>query len=140
MLFLMQQPRPNLATVDAIHAAAAWFQKTKLTDVAVRRAEDGGRRLVSSPGSPPLWARYYEIGTDRPIFGDRDKTIHDRLEEISLERRRGYAWYVSTPAEALEKYAEWSKIHPPRSQSPAYAPKQAPYFNPTVKTSSTPPA
>jgi PelA/Pel-15E family pectate lyase len=140
MLFLMQQPRPNLAIVDAVHAAAAWFEKTKLKDVAFRWTEEGGRRLVPSPGSPPLWARYYEIGTDRPIFGDRDKTIHDRIEEISLERRRGYAWYVSTPAEALEKYAEWIKIHPPRSQGPTYVPRPAPYFKPTVKTGSMPPA
>ena len=33
-------------------------------------------------------ARYYEIGTDRfRIFGDRDKTIHDHLNEFSDERR-----------------------------------------------------
>ena len=52
-----------------------------------------GRRLVPAPGNGPIWARYYEIGTDRPIFGDRDKSIHDNVNEISKERRNGYSWY-----------------------------------------------
>ncbi len=30
--------------------------------------------------------------TNRPIYGDRDGKIHYTLEEISEERRRGYAW------------------------------------------------
>lgn len=38
------------------------------------------------------WARYYELRTNKPIFGDRDGKIHYRLEEISEERQRGYSW------------------------------------------------
>jgi len=34
----------------------------------------------------------YELGTNRPIYGDRDKKIHYSLEEISEERRKGYSW------------------------------------------------
>jgi PelA/Pel-15E family pectate lyase len=111
-LFLMDLPHPDAAVVASVHAAAAWFQKTELHDVAVRWSSDGGRRLQPSPGANHLWPRYCEIGTDRPIFGDRDKTIHDSLDEISLERRRGYAWFRGDPAPVLEKYAAWSKAHP----------------------------
>jgi len=114
LCFLMELPGPDLATVNAIHAAAAWFEKTKIRDVAFRRTSDD-RRLVPAPGNGPLWARYYEIGSDRPVFGDRDKTIHDALEEISLERRRGYSWYVETPSAALELYSHWIKAHPIKS-------------------------
>jgi PelA/Pel-15E family pectate lyase len=71
-----------------------------------------GRLLVPAPGNGPLWARYYEIGTDRPIFGDRDRTIHDDVSEISLERRNGYGWYRDTPNRLLEHYARWSQSHP----------------------------
>jgi hypothetical protein len=39
-----------------------------------------------------LWARMYEVGTNRPIYGDRDEKIHYTLEEISEERRAGYSW------------------------------------------------
>ena len=112
VLFLMRLPNPSPQVVAAVHAAVAWFEKTKISGKTFQRAGDDGRRLVSAPGSGPLWARYYEISTDRPIFGDRDKTIHDKLEEISQERRRGYAWYRDSPKRALEEYAAWSKAHP----------------------------
>jgi PelA/Pel-15E family pectate lyase len=112
MLFLMTLTRPSPQIIAAVHDAAAWFEKTKIPDRAWQRNDAGERRLVPTPGSSAIWARYYEIGTDRPIFGDRDRTIHDKLEEISKERQRGYAWYRETPRRALEVYAVWSKTHP----------------------------
>ena len=33
--------------------------------------------------------------------------------EISAERRNGYSWYNAAPQQALDRYAEWSRIHPP---------------------------
>jgi PelA/Pel-15E family pectate lyase len=55
-------------------------------------------------------ARYYSMSTGLPVFGDRDKTIHD-VSELSLERRNGYAWYSSSPQQALDAYTAWSKSH-----------------------------
>ena len=37
-----------------------------------------------------LWARLYEVGTNKPIYGDRDGKVHYTLQEISEERRTGY--------------------------------------------------
>jgi PelA/Pel-15E family pectate lyase len=111
MMFLMELPRPEPDIVAAVHAAAAWFDKTKINDVAYKDTDGNGRRLVSAPGEGPLWARFYEIGTARPIFGDRDKTIHDTVDEISKERRNGYGWYRDTPKRALEHYIRWSRLH-----------------------------
>ncbi len=42
-----------------------------------------------------LWARLYEVGTNRPIYGDRDNKVHYTLAEISEERRTGYSWQGS---------------------------------------------
>jgi PelA/Pel-15E family pectate lyase len=102
----MELPRPSPAIEVAVDSAAGWFEKTKIRDMTYRR---GAAALESAPGEGPLWARYTEIGTDRPIFGDRDKTIHDRLDEISAERRRGYGWYRDTPREALERFGRWKR-------------------------------
>ena len=113
VLFLMQLPEPNSKEVAAVHAAAAWFEKTKIEGKAFCVVGSESRKLVDAPGSGPIWARYYEVGTDRPIFGDRDLTIHDDVNEISRERRQGYGWYRDTPKRVLEHYAKWAKAHPP---------------------------
>jgi PelA/Pel-15E family pectate lyase len=80
-------------------------------DVSYKNAGQEGRKLVPTPGSGPTWARYYELGTDRPIFGDRDKTIHDTVNELSLERRNGYGWYRDTPKRVLDRYPAWNQTH-----------------------------
>lgn len=106
-MFLMREPNPTPATVTAVRAAMTWLERTRLKDVAFQKVGDQGRLLVPATGAEPLWARYYEIGTDRPIFGDRDKTIHDDVSDLSQERRNGYGWYTTTPGRALEQYARW---------------------------------
>jgi PelA/Pel-15E family pectate lyase len=93
-----------------VRSAAEWFKRTEIRDKAYRREGSDGFRLVSSPGNGPLWSRYYEFGSHRPIFGDRDKSIHDTVDEISLERRNGYAWYTDAPEAALKQFERWNKI------------------------------
>jgi len=110
--FLMSLPNPDSNEVAAVHTACAWFEKNKIMGVAYKSGGSEGRKLVAAPGSGPLWARFYEIGTNRPIFGDRDKTIHDDVNELSRERRNGYGWYRDTPKPVLVQYANWSKSHP----------------------------
>ena len=102
MMFLMRLPEPDPRTVAAVHAAAAWFEKTSLRDVAYQPVGNDDRQLVRVPGAGPIWARYYMIGTDRPLFGDRDKTIHDDVMDISKERRKGYSWFGDKPGRALQ--------------------------------------
>ena len=106
--FLMELPKPDSNIVVAVRGGAAWFEKTQIRDVAFRKVGTEGRALVAAPGSGPLWGRYYEIGSDRAIFGDRDKTIHDVVDEISRERRDGYAWFTDNPDEVLRKYQKWN--------------------------------
>ena len=117
VLFLMRLPRPDSAVVEAVHAAMAWSRKAAIHGMAYERGA-GGRRLVPVQDAAPLWARFYEIGTDRPVFGDRDKSIHDDVSEISAERRNGYSWYNAGPQEALDRYAAWSASHPPTKAPP----------------------
>jgi PelA/Pel-15E family pectate lyase len=109
MIFLMEQPDPGPELIAAINDAATWFEKTKINDLAYKFDAKQGRQLVPAPGNGPIWARDYELGTDRPIFGDRDRSIHDNVNEISKERRNGYAWYNPAPERALEQYADWKK-------------------------------
>ena len=107
-VFLMSVPNPPTDVAAAVEGAIGWFQRAALRDLAwVRQPGSLLGEAVPTPGAPPLWARFYELGTLTPIFGDRDRTIHYVLGEISAERRSGYGWYGTWPAAALEAYASW---------------------------------
>jgi PelA/Pel-15E family pectate lyase len=117
--FFMSLPNPTPAEVAAVHAACAWFVKVEIFgfrygsgNFMADRSSTGGRKLVAVAGAGPIWARYYQIGTDKPIFGDRDKTIHDDVNELSLERRNGYSWYNMEGIAVLNEYKTWAQSHP----------------------------
>ena len=61
------------------------------------------------PGAGPIWARYYDLRTMRPIFGDRGREILDDVNQVSLERRNGYSWFSAQPRKALDRYARWKE-------------------------------
>ena len=66
------------------------------------------RFVVEDPAAPTLWARFYEIGTNRPIYSGRDGVIKRSLAEIEHERRVGYAWLGDWPRTLSEKeYPAW---------------------------------
>jgi PelA/Pel-15E family pectate lyase len=68
------------------------------------------RVVVQDPDAPPIWARFYEIGTNRPIFSGRDGIVRYRLSEIELERRVNYSWLGPYATELLEReYPAWKK-------------------------------
>lgn len=112
--FLMSLEEPSPSVIAAVEAAVAWFKVVAITGVRYERIAapslPKGRDMVAvpDPAAPPLWARFYELGTNRPIFIGRDTIIHYALSEIEHERRIGYRWYVETPAKLLAKdYPAW---------------------------------
>src|SRR5262249_41292684 len=114
--FLMDIDKPDARVIEAIESAIVWFEKTKINGLRWTEQPDAtsGRGfshvLVKDSQAPPTWARFYEIGTDRPIFAGRDAKVRYNVMEIEEERRNGYAWYVSAPAELLNKdYPAWKK-------------------------------
>jgi PelA/Pel-15E family pectate lyase len=111
LLYLMQLPHPSPAIVAAVDAGVSWLKAAAIygQEWVGGRGTPGGRHLEAKAGAGPIWARYYSIDTGLPVFGDRDKTIHDDVSELSLERRNGYAWYSGGAQRALDAYAAWSK-------------------------------
>jgi PelA/Pel-15E family pectate lyase len=112
--FLMGVERPDARVVEAVESAVAWFKASKLPGIKLVEKPDPAsprgfdRVVVEDAKAGPLWARFYQIGDNRPIFSGRDSVIKYSLAEIELERRTGYNWYTTAPAELLEKdYPAW---------------------------------
>ncbi len=93
--FLYQYAKDHPERSDiakAVNTAIKWFQKVTLTGIKfVSQGDD--KVVVQDANADPLWARFYELGTDRPLFSDRDSSVHYNVAEISKERRTGYSWY-----------------------------------------------
>ncbi len=112
--FLMEIEQPSPEVIAAVDGAVAWFEKVKITGLRYETCKDSegkkDRRVVPDPEAPVLWARFYELGTDRPIFIGRDKVIRYALAEIERERRAGYGYYNGSAASLLKtNYAGWMK-------------------------------
>lgn len=114
--FLMDIDRPTPEIVEAVQAAAAWFDEARLEGIREIRREDPAlpkgwdKVVVQDASAPPMWARFYEIGTNKPIFCSRDGIPKATLVEISYERRNGYSWLGYYAAGLLaEDYPAWQK-------------------------------
>jgi hypothetical protein len=62
--------------------------------------------LQRSEIAPETWARMYELGTNTPIYGDRDGKIKYRVEDLSPERQTGYSWKGNYGVTAVRAYYE----------------------------------
>ena len=115
--FLMALPAPDARVVAAVHHAVEWFKGNEIFGVAyvpyMRR---------DSTGAGPVWARMSEIGTNKPVFSNREGIRLYDYEQLT-DRRQGYQWYSYEPAAVLKAYDEWAAKHPrattanPRKQS-----------------------
>jgi len=117
--FLMSIEKPSTEVIAAIDGAVAWFDKSKLTGINWVAKPDPSklhgfdRVVVNDASVGPLWARFYDISSNRPIFVGRDGVVKYDVAQIEDERRNGYSWYVNSAAGLLStEYPGWLKHHP----------------------------
>lgn len=115
VLLLMDIPNPDDRVVAAIEGAVEWFQRSKILGkrMEMRTGPEypGGkdRVLVDDPAAPPIWARFYDIETNEPIFMDREGKRYPSMADMPVERRVGYAWYSNNGNKVLKEYAAWKE-------------------------------
>jgi PelA/Pel-15E family pectate lyase len=110
---LMRVDNPSPEIIASVEGAVAWLDSVKIAGIRVVRVQtpEGRDRAVEEDAdAPPIWARFYEIGTNRPIFTGRNSIVRYDYSEIERERRLGYAYYGDWPEELLsEEYPAWAK-------------------------------
>ena len=119
--YLMERPEPSREVILAVESAAAWLEAAAMR--GVRKVETPinavayeyhtatvDPQLVPDTDTPPLWARYYSLDEPtRPVWTDRDGTRKPSYNEISHERRTGYAYVGTWPRTPLSRLEAWQK-------------------------------
>lgn len=110
--FLMEIENPNEEIEEAIHAAIKWFETAKITGIRYKRGRSSDGKfdawIEEDPDASPIWARFYDIETNKAIFLGRDSEIHYAFNKIERERRTGYAYYGRWPEKLLnQEYPAW---------------------------------
>jgi len=114
--FLMEIEKPTPEIIAAVEGAVAWLKSVTIAGLRYERGTqaDGKKDgwVKPDPTAGPLWARFYELGSNRPIFTGRDKIVRYSLSEIERERRGGYAFYGDWAESLLARdYPRWVAKH-----------------------------
>lgn len=112
--FLMRQQNPTKEMIAAVNAAIVWFNKVKIegynwVEVKAPNEPSGKDRVLVKEEGSTLWARFYDLQTNEPIFVGRDSQPKKTIAEVENERRIGYAYYVTNPLKLItEEYPKWA--------------------------------
>lgn len=114
--YLMSLDNPSPEVRRAVDSAVIWFDQVKIDGQRVAWEFDPktkkriDRVMVADSSADPLWARFYSVDANKPMFVGRDGVIHDHLADIERERRLGYAWLGDWPSDLLEgDYQDWQE-------------------------------
>jgi PelA/Pel-15E family pectate lyase len=110
--YLMEIEEPSPEVIESVKSAVAWLESVKLTGLRVASVQTPAgpdRVVVADASAAPLWARFYEIGTNRPLFTGRNGIVRADYAEIERERRTGYAYYGNWPARLIDlEFPAWA--------------------------------
>lgn len=112
--FLMRQQNPTKEMIAAVNGAVEWFNKVKIVgynwvEVKAPNESSGRDKILVKDDNSIIWARFYDLQTNEPIFVGRDSQPKKTIAEVENERRIGYAYYVTNPLKLIsEEYPKWA--------------------------------
>lgn len=138
---LMSIKQPSAEVVNAIKSAVTWLERTKIhnrkviktksvkpvitTKMTIReyegaeqktiRVQNAGydKQIIGAQGAV-IWARFYSVDQNSPVFSDWDGGLYQDLSDISYERRIGYMWYGTWPKTLLRRdWPNWRRKYLP---------------------------
>jgi PelA/Pel-15E family pectate lyase len=126
---LMSLDRPSPEIVRAIESALAWFESARIEGWrVVEHPDENGMgknwEAIQDPAAKPLWARFYDIPTNQPLWSDMDSIPRLGMEKVGWARH-GYAWTGDWPQTLVDKNLPgWKAKLAKTGVGPAAAPWQ----------------
>jgi PelA/Pel-15E family pectate lyase len=115
----MSIDKPGPEVIKSVQSAVKWFEDSKIKGIRIEefntpefktplRTLKTDHRVVVDKSAPPIWARFYEIGTHKPLFSNRKSELLYSLAEVDRERR-AYGWYTYQPQIVCDQFPAWQK-------------------------------
>ncbi len=119
---LMSIDNPSAEIIEAIQSAIVWYDRSKIENVRQKKIIDLSTpkgwdlEVIEDKTASPVWARFYDLKFNKPIYVDRDGISRKSLAKISYERRTGYSWlgYYGMALLAVD-YPNWQKKWAPEN-------------------------
>lgn len=99
--YLLAIPDPSDNIKKAIVGALRWFDRVKLEGYTYEAGDPRGAFFYYD-GESVSWYRFYQIGTNHPIFSGRDGMIKHSIQQLEKERADGYRWAGDWAKELLQ--------------------------------------
>jgi PelA/Pel-15E family pectate lyase len=112
--YLMSIRSPSPEVIAAVEGAVQWLRQVELRGWRLETFEapaeqfryhetSKDRRLVADASARGLWARFHDLNDNSVVLADRDGRRLARYEDVTRERRTGYAWYGDWPRGLLDR-------------------------------------
>ena len=110
--YLMSIKNPSPEIIQSVEGGVAWLKQVAINGIRLEKVKNpDGRteaKLIPDENAQLLWARFYELETNRPLYLDRDSKFGYDFSEISYERRSGYGYHGYWAVPLLKKdYPAW---------------------------------
>jgi len=112
---LMSLDRPSPRLVHSIEAATEWLESVRITGQRIvenpelDETSDRNFQAIPDPAAEPVWARTYDIASNRPVFYDYESKGRLGLENIGWASH-GSIWLGPWAQSLLETdYPAWKR-------------------------------
>ncbi|MFO1065571.1 MAG: pectate lyase [Pirellulales bacterium] len=110
--FLMRTAPDSPRARNSIESATTWFRSHVIVGKQLTKNAEGKSELVDADDKEAqLWARFYDLETEQPIFaGAQDGIVYDSFNEMAKHNKIAYDYFVTRPKEVIGKeYDRWKK-------------------------------
>lgn len=122
LIFLMRIKSPNKMIVEAVESGVKWLEKSRIEGIKLVKVDIPETKIINheypydlkiehDADATALWARFYEVETNKPFMCTRQGEKVYKLSEVNPERRVGYAWYGTWPEKIFPIYDTWHMLY-----------------------------
>lgn len=108
---LMGLSQPSETIIQSIEGAISWYKDNKISGFKrenyVNKQGKRDFRYIEDRHAPDMWALYYDVETNKPLFCESDGEQKGTLDELTYDGRKSLSWYNNDGGKLFRNYEKW---------------------------------